>query len=164
MDILNIDPRVLLIQIFGFVLLMLILKKFFFGPVGQMLASRREEIADTYQEAEQARATMENLRRDYEKRLTEVETEAHERIQAAVKEAQNVRDEILNDARAKADDILQRGEMELDRERKKAIVELREEVANLVISASSSILEKSLDDAAHRKLVEDFISSVGKTK
>lgn len=128
-----------------------------------MLETRRQEIAGTYATAEQARNEMENLRRDYEKRLDTIETEAHERIQAAVKEAQTARDEIMADARARSESILQRGQDELARERDKTVAALREEVVDLVIRASSRLLDRSMDDVTHRKLIDDFISSVGKT-
>lgn len=163
MDILNIDPRVLLIQIGGFILLLIVFKRFLFGPIGQVLEGRRQDIAETYATAERERGAMEGFRRDYEKRLAAIETESHEKIQAAIKEAQGIRDEIIADARSRSDSILSRGEAELAREREKTILDLRREVADLVINASSNLLDRSLDDAAHRKLIDDFISSVGKT-
>jgi F-type H+-transporting ATPase subunit b len=107
---------------------------------------------------------MEQLRTDYERRLAGIEAEARQKIQTAIKEAQSVRDEIIADSRGRAEGILQRGQEELLREREKTLVALRQEVADLVIGASSRLIERSLDDAAHRKLVDDFISSVGKTK
>lgn len=164
MDILNIDLRVLAIQAGGFILLLLVFKKFLFGPIRQVLENRRQEIADTYSAAERERNTMEEFRRDYEKRLAGIEAEAHEKIQAAIKEAHGIRDEIIADARTKSESILLRGEEELAREREKTVAELRADVANLVIGASSNLLEQSLDDKAHRKLIDDFISSVGEAK
>jgi F-type H+-transporting ATPase subunit b len=163
-NILNIDPKVVLIQIFGFVLLMLIFKKFFFGPIGQVLEDRKNTIAEGYAAADRAKAEMENLRKEYVDRLTAIEAEGAEKIQTAVKEAQAVRDEIVGEARAKAEAVVERGTQELERERQKAIAELREEVANLAIGASSKLLERSLDDKAHRKLIDDFISSVEASK
>lgn len=161
---LGIDPTVIVVNIIGFLLLVAVLRKFLYSPVTTMLENRKEEIANTYAAAERERNTMEGLRQDYEKRLAGIEAEAHERIQAAIKEAQGIRDEIIEDARAKAESILLRGEEELVREREKAVEELRAEVASLVIAASSNLLERSLDDESHRKLIDDFISSVGEAK
>ena len=164
MDILNMDPKVLLLQIFGFILMLWLFKRYLFGPVGEALENRRKEIAATYSAADQAKAEMEELRRDYEKRIADIETEAHEKLQAVIKEAQGIKDEIVNDARSRAEAVLQRGADELIRERDKTIVAMRQEVADLVISAASNLIDKTMDEPTHRKLVDDFISSVGKTK
>lgn len=161
---LGINPELILVNIIGFVLLLLLLKKFLYGPILQMLDARKSDIQATYDAAENQRESMEELRKDYEKRLAGIEADANERIQAAVKEAQGIRDEIINDARGKSEDILRRGQEELARERQKTIAELREEVANLAIGASSKLLERSMDTAAHRKLIDDFISTVGKAQ
>ncbi len=164
MSILNIDWRVLLLQIGGFILLLLVFRRYLFGPIKQLLEDRRMEIADTYASANRERESMEQLRRNYEKRLEGIESEARERIQAAIKEAQGIRDDIVSEARSKAEAVLKRGEEELGRERDKTIVELRREVADLVIGASSKLLERAIDEPTHRKLIDDFISSAGEVK
>lgn len=52
---LNIDPAVILVNIVGFLILLALLRRFFFGPVGRFLAERRQEVARTVTEAEAAR-------------------------------------------------------------------------------------------------------------
>ena len=158
---LAIDPKLIVVNIIGFLLLFWLLKKLMYKPITQMLDTRKEDIQSTYDAAEAHKDSMEELRKDYERRLAGIEAEAHEKIQAAVKEAQGIRDQIVGEARTKAEAVLQRGAEEIERERQKAITELRQEVANLAIGASSKILERDVDDAAHRKLVDDFISSAG---
>jgi len=148
------------VNIIGFLILVALLKKYLYRPIMEIIESRQKEVADTYSAAERERDAMEELRRDYEKRLSGIEAEAREKIQAAIKEAQAARDEIIADARERAEALLRRGEEELAREREKAIVELREEVANLIISASSKLIEKEMNDDAHRRLVDEFISNL----
>lgn len=149
-----------MVNIIGFLILVALLKKYLYRPIMEIIESRQKEVADTYSAAERERDAMEELRRDYEKRLSGIEAEAREKIQAAIKEAQAARDEIIADARERAEALLRRGEEELAREREKAIVELREEVANLIISASSKLIEKEMNDDAHRRLVDEFISNL----
>lgn len=161
---LGINPALIVVNVLGFVLLLWLLKRFLYGPITQVLAGRAEDVRSTYAAAESEKSAMEELRRDYEKRLDGIEAEAHARIQAAIKEAHGVRDEIVEDARSRAEVALRRGQDELVREREKTVVALREDVADLVVRASSRLLERSLDDAAHRKLVDEFISGVGKAK
>jgi F-type H+-transporting ATPase subunit b len=159
---LGIDPKLIVINILGFIVLLIILKKYMYGPITGLLAQRAEDIRSTYDAAEQEKSAAEQFRLEYEKRIAQVETEAHEKIQASIKEAHGIRDEIVNEARAKAELALARGLDELAREREKTVVALREEVADLVIGATSRILEQTIDEKTHRKLVDDFISGVGK--
>lgn len=160
MDILHIDLRVLLVQIGGFVLLLLIFKRFLFGPVGNILESRKQEIASDYENAERDRSLAEDLRQDYERRLAGIEVEARERIQAAIKEGQEHRDALLAEAREEAERLVRRGEEELEREHAKAMVELREEVVDLAISSARKMIERSLDDPTHRAMIKEFIDSI----
>ena len=160
MDILHIDVRVLLVQIGGFALLLLVFKRFLFGPVSHILESRKQEIASDYENAERDRSLAEDLRQDYDRRLAGIEVEARERIQAAIKEGQEHRDALLAEAREEAERLVRRGEEELEREHAKAMVELREEVVDLAISSARKLIERSLDDPTHRAMIKDFIDSI----
>jgi len=157
---LGIDPKLILVNIIGFVILLAILKKFLYGPVTQALDGRAEDIRSTYAQADAEKARMEELRADYERRLADIEAEARRRIQAAIKEAQVSREHILNEAREQADKVISRGQEEIVREKEKAIVELRREVADLTINAAGKLIGRSLDEAGDKRLVEDFIKSI----
>jgi len=160
---LGIDPKVMAAQVTGFILLWLVLAKFLFRPVLALLSARNQDIKTMYEDAEGERAKAEEFRADYEKRLAGIEAEARGRIQAAVKEAQSARNDILADAKSRTEDILRRGQEELAREREKALAQLREEVVNISLAAAGKLIEESLDEARHRRLVSDFIDRIGTT-
>jgi F-type H+-transporting ATPase subunit b len=167
MDILQqlgIDPKVIAAQVTGFILLWIVLSKFLFRPVLNMLDERKQDIKSTYDAAEDERAKAEESRADYERRLAGIEAEARSHIQAAVKDAERAKSEIMADAKARSQDILRRGQEELAREREKTLAQLREEVVNISISAAGKIIGESLDEDKHRKLVGDFIDRIETTK
>jgi F-type H+-transporting ATPase subunit b len=157
---LGIDPKLIVVNIIGFLLLLAILKKFLYKPVTQVLADRAEDIRSAQAAAEAEKARMEELRADYERRIADIEAEARQKIQTSVKEAQEIREHILAEARENSDKILTRAEAEIVRESEKAMVELRREVVDLTINAASKLIGRSLDDAGNKKLVDDFINSV----
>lgn len=159
-DILHIDWRVLVVQIGGFVLLLLVFKKFLFGPIGRILETRKQEISTEYEVAERDRVFAEELKLEYEQRLATVDTEVREKIQEAIKEGQHHRDAILAEAREEADKLLRRSEEEIERDLAKAMVQLREEVVDLAISSTRKLIDRSLDDATHRAIIRDFIDSI----
>jgi F-type H+-transporting ATPase subunit b len=103
---------------------------------------------------------MERLRDEYEQRLANIEAEARAQIQQAVKEAQQVREQILAEARQQAEKMIRDAEEVIRYEREKALAEMRTQVVDLTLLATSRILQESVDDARHRKMVEDFIDQV----
>lgn len=161
---LNIDPKVMAAQVTGFILLWIVLAKYLFRPVLAMLQARDQEIKTMYENAESERTQAEEFRADYEKRLADIEAEARSHIQAAVKDAEAAKNDILAEARSRSEDIRRRGQEDLAREREKTLVQLRKEVVDISLSAAGKLIEESLDEAKHRRLVSDFISRIGATK
>ncbi|HEY3298809.1 MAG TPA: F0F1 ATP synthase subunit B [Armatimonadota bacterium] len=161
---LGIDPTVIAASIMGFVLLWIFLAKFLFKPVIGVLKTREEDIRSTYEAADGEKAKANEFRAEYEKRLAGIEAEARTRIQSAVKDAEDAKNQILAEARERSEDILRRGQEDLVREREKTLAQIREEVVDLTVSAAGKLIGESLDDAKHRKLVTDFIDRIGTSK
>jgi len=161
---LGIDPKIIASQIIGFVLLWMLLKKFLFGPVMGLVQSRENEIKATYDKADAERSAAEQLKAQLDARLAAIEAEARTKIQAAIKEAQTAKDDMLAEARARVEDTLRRGQEDLAREREKILAEIREQTVDLSIAAAGKIIGESLDQARHRRLVNDFIDQIGSAK
>jgi len=161
---LHIDPKVMAAQVTGFILLWILLAKVLFRPVLALLHAREQEIKTTYEQAHATRSAADELKSELEQRLAGIEAEARSRIQAAVKDAQDAKDDILADARTRAEGIRQRGQEDLAREREKTLAALREQVVDISLSAAGKLIEASLDEAKHRKLVKDFVNRIGSAK
>lgn len=157
----GIEPALLLTQIIGFLILLALLKRFAFGPLFSILDQHQADIKATYDQLDDDRKRMEQTRREYEQRLAGIEAEARERIQAAVKEAQELSLRIKADAQKQADAIVEGGRSESERERQKAFLEMRQQVVSLSIAAAGKVVGASLDTGGHAKMVDDFITSVG---
>lgn len=164
LHVLGIDPRVMAAQVTGFVILWILLAKYLFRPMLALLDARRQEIRLTFENAQAEREKAEQFRAEYESKLAGIEAEARSRIQAAVKEAQDAKNQILEEARSRSEEILRRGQEELAREREKTLAQLREEMVNVSLEATRKLIEESLDEAKHRKLVSDFIDRIGAPK
>ncbi len=158
---LDISWQALLIQIVGFLLLVAVMKKYLFGPIGGILEARQNDIQGTLDQIQRDRQAMETSRQEYEARLAAIEAEARDRIQNAIKEAQGMKDEIVGAARTEADRLVSHARDEIVREKQQALVELRTHVADLAVNAAGKILRRSVDDRTHRELVSDFINQVG---
>jgi F-type H+-transporting ATPase subunit b len=160
-NILQITPQALLLQIVSFLLLIWLMRRFLFGPIGGILEARQNEVRSTLDQVYRDREAMETSRREYEARLAGIEAEARDRIQAAIKDAQGMKEEIIGAAHTEADRLVTHAREEVVREKQRAMVELRTQVADLAVEAAGKILRRSVDDRAHRELVTDFINQVG---
>lgn len=160
-NILHLSWQVLLSQFLAFAILVWVLGRFLFRPVQGIIEARQQEVRSTLEQAAADRRAMEQSRREYEQRLATIEAEARDKIQAALKEAQTLKEELIATAHSEAERIVRRGEEEIRREKQKALVELREEVADLAVMAATKILGDAIDERQHRALIQDFVGKVG---
>ena len=72
-----------------------------------------------------------------------------------------MKEEIIGSAHQDAERLAAHAKEEVIREKQRAMVELRTQVADLAVTAAGKILGRSVDDRAHRELVSDFIGQVG---
>ena len=162
LEALGIEWQFLLIQMVGFLILVGLLTKFAFGPIYGLLQQRQDTIRHDLDEAESRRVEMERLQREYETRLAQIEDEARDKIQAAVRDAQTARDEIIARAQAESQRIVERGNEDIQRERDKAMAEMRDQLADLVVRAASRVIQQNLDPRSHARLIDDVIAGVGR--
>ncbi len=143
-----------------FLVLFPVLKFFYFKPLGDAIQERTTDLERTFSEAEDLRNQMGQMRTDYERRLVETEAEARTAIQAQIKEAQTLRQTLMAEATAKADDMVRRANQEIEAEKNKVLSEIRLEVVNLTMAATTKLIGENMDSAKNRKLVTDFIDHV----
>jgi F-type H+-transporting ATPase subunit b len=156
-----IDPRQVITQILGFLILVWVLRQFAWGPLIGMLEARRQKIAGEFKEADRLKAEAQELRARYEQELRGIEAQARARIQEAMAEGQKVAGEIRSQAQSEATSRVQRADDEIAREREKAKEILKEQIISLSIRSAEKILRQKLDDPSQRKLAAEFIDEVG---
>ena len=87
--------------------------------------------------------------------------EAARIISDAKKDAQFTADKMIKDAETEAHDIKVRAEADIEQEKKKAVNEAKDEISSLALDIAGKVVEKEINEADHRKLIDDFISKVG---
>lgn len=163
-ETLGIDPKVILLQIIAFILLYVILRRFLFQPLYAVMAERSEEIAEGLEAGERNKEALARLEEERQQVLAQAREEGREQVRRAVKEADEVRDRMVADARDEAQEIRTRGHEAVAREREQAALTLRQQVVDMAILAASRAVLQRLDERAHRRAVEDFISQLEQTQ
>jgi len=156
-----IDPKLVITQILGFLLMVWVLGRFAWKPMLAALEARRQKIAGEFAEAEKRQTAADETRARYEQELRGVEQQARQRLQEAVAEGQRVAAEIHAQAQGEAQARLERNRDEIAREREEAREVLKEQTVVLAIRTAEKILQSKLDDPAQRKLAAAFIDEVG---
>jgi F-type H+-transporting ATPase subunit b len=150
-----------LLQLIAFLLLIWAIRKWLLGPINTILEARQNEVQQTLDTIYEDRRAVETSRKEYETRIATIEAEARDRIQASIKEAQGIKEEIVRSAHTEAERMIERAREEIVREKQQAMVELRTQVADLAVSAAGKILRRSVDERVQRELVSDFITQAG---
>jgi F-type H+-transporting ATPase subunit b len=156
-----IDVRQFATQIVGFLLVLFILGKYAWPPVLGFIEERRKKIADDLDHARQENERAVKLRADLEQELKGIEAKARARIQEAVTEGQRVASEIKAGAQKDVTQRLQRLNSEIEVERDKAMLALKQDLVKMTIEATEKILREKLDEKTQRRLVEEFIGQAG---
>ena len=151
------DPGLIIWTTIIFTLLLIVLKKFAWKPILRAVDERNNSIEKALKSAEKAKKEMEMLNADNERILTEAKKERD----TLLKEAREIKEQIINDARAKAnsesDKILDSAKEQIANEKMKAITELKNSVGMLSIEIAEKVLKRELKDKANQ---EEFIEAV----
>ena len=139
----------------------LIIKKFLFKPVKKMLAAREEEVQAIYSNAEKAQTEAEQMRSEYTERLSRAKAEAAEIVGSATRRATMRSEEILRESSQQAAAMMKKAENTIEQERRKAMNELKDEVASLSVMIASKVVERDVKEADHERFIEEFIDKVG---
>lgn len=164
MDILNtlgVDIKAIIIQAIGFLILLFVLKKYLFGKISAMIKERSDGIKSAYTKIDDDRVTAERLKAEYLKKISDVEAEVARRIQEAVSEGKKLSEEIFKRAGEEVERMKVQAQESIDRERNKAIAEIRSQVITLSIMASSRIIQQTISHQSAEKLVDEFIEEIG---
>jgi len=145
----------------GFILFVLVLAKYAWGPILDTLDNRREKIEKDYAAAEKNLAEAEELKGEFELKLADIKVIERERVQEAVKRGEGLADGIVEKARKGAEETRHKVEQDLELEAHKAQLELRDSVVAMAIGAAEKVIGERLDDAMHRKLISDYIDNLG---
>ena len=138
-----------------FLLLLLLLAKFAWKPIIGGINARNKSIEEALQLAERTKQEMKLLQADNEK----IVVEARKERDALLKEARELKDQIVSQAKKEASDeaqkLIQSAKQAIENEKKNAIQELKAQVAEISIEIAEKILTKELEN---KKTSEDIIS------
>ena len=139
---------------------MLILRKFAFPLIGEALDKRRMAIDESINAAARTKEEADQLLEEYRARLKEAREQAEDIVARSRKAADSHMDEAKGAAKEYREELLESTRKDIETETRRALDEIRKEVADLTVIATEKVTRKSLDDADHRRLIEEALSEV----
>lgn len=160
----SIDPGTIVFTLINTLIIFLIFRIFLFKPVCKILDKRKEMAASEIADAQKAKAEAEKTEQEYLAKLADAKSEAAEIVKAATLRAQAREDEIISEANKKAADIRTRAEESIERDKQRAVNEIKDEISSMVIMAASKVVEKEISQQDNEELISGFLAEVGSAK
>jgi F-type H+-transporting ATPase subunit b len=137
-----------------------ILNKLAFPRIAAALDRRRQAIEESIDTAQRTRREADELLEEYRARLREAREQAEDIVARARKASEAVQEEAKASARQRREELLEATRRDIEAETRRALDEIRKEVATLTIDATEKITRKALDDEDHRRLVQEALEEV----
>ena len=143
-----------------FTISLYVLKKVVFPRIQEMLDKRQHAIDESIDAAANTRKEADELLKEYRERLAEAREQAEEILNRARKAAETTEAAALDDGKAKREEMLESTKREIEAETRRAIQDIRNEVADLTILATEKITRKTLTEDDQKRLVEEALSEL----
>lgn len=147
-----------------FIALFLVLRRFAWPAILAATEAREQKIANQLSEAERLNTEAKAALEEHRKLLQGARQEAHDLVAEARGVAEKEREGLLAKARAEQEQILERAKREIATERERAVAELRREAVEVSLAAASKLINERLTAEADRKLVTDYLASIGQAR
>lgn len=146
----------------AFIVVFAALAKYVFPKLEEGLADRERRIKEDLEKAEATKTEAEKILEDYTKRVSQAREESNKIIEEARQSADQVRKDLIAKSEAEARLILGKAQNQLEAEKDRALSELQTQLAAWSTEIASKIVERELDPATQKELVEKFIIEVQK--
>jgi F-type H+-transporting ATPase subunit b len=143
-----------------FALLVFILSRFAFGPITAAVRAREAALEEAIAMAKKDRDDAATLLAEHRAQIEGARGEAQRFIAEGRAAAETMKAQMLDQTRVQQQELLERARRDIDSEKTKAIDELRREAIDLAIAGAGKVIERNLDDAGNRKLVESYLATL----
>ena len=154
------NPGLMIWTVICFAIAFLVLRKFAFGPIQGVIDERRKRIRDALEEAERSREEARRLLEEHRSLLGRARSDAEEILAEGRKVAEAQRQRMKDETEAERQRRLEETSRQIQAETTRALEQIRAEVADLTLLATAKVTGKALDEADHRRLIDEAISEL----
>lgn len=143
-------------QLIAFVMFAVFCMKYVWPPIVTAMAERQKRIAEGLDAADKAARDLEQAKSQIEDELKQARSQVTELLEQANKRSSQIVEEAQDKARAEADKIMASAQAQIAQEAAQAREALRADVARLAVVGAEKVLQATVDQEAHKKLLADL--------
>ncbi|MGW7778676.1 F0F1 ATP synthase subunit B [Staphylococcus xylosus] len=144
-----------------FGILFLLLKKFAWGPLKDVMDKREHDINKDIDDAEQAKLNAQKLEEQNKQTLKETQDEVQRILEDSKVQARKQHEEIIHEANIRANGMIETAQNEINSEKERAIADINNQVSELSVLIASKVLQKEISEKDQKALVEKYIKEAG---
>lgn len=157
---LSVDVWTLVLQASSILIILLVLYRFLFKPIGDIIEKRQKFVEDSLSNAETQREQAAKLLADYQQQIKNAESEAQQIVQRAARDAEEFSKKRRAEVEAEAERMVERAKEEIEAERRKALASIRNEVTSLTIQVAERVIGREVKSEDHSRLVDDMLQQI----
>lgn len=158
---LNVSPLNLLLTVLNLLVLLVLMRKFLYKPVLDVIARRQELIDGQFKQAGTLKEEAEQLKKQYELQMAEIKEEQEKTVKEAGIKAREEYDKILADANRKAGRIVEEAKKTGEEERVRIQKAAEVEMAGMVAAAAAKIVSDTASEQNNRVIYDEFLKKAG---
>ena len=151
------DTLVVLISI---ILLLFLVKYFAWDKIEAMLEARRQKISKDLDEAEKKRKVAEEIQANAKEIIHNAEAKGQEILNTTREAASKMQDEMIKEGRDVVSRMKLDGQREVDSMKQRALAQMQDQIVDLSVQLASQILNKELTEQTHQDVIESFIEGL----
>jgi F-type H+-transporting ATPase subunit b len=162
--LIQVTPGLMIWTIVCFLVVLFVLKRYAFGPVQQMIDTRRERIQSAIDEADHARAEARELLEEHKKLIGQAKSEAEEILSEARRVAEAQRERVKVETEEDRQRRLEETRRQIEQATQQALGQIRDEVGKLSLLAAEKITRKSLTGDDQQRLIDEALAEIDFTQ
>jgi len=162
-DLLKVNPGLVFWTVVTFSLVLLVLWKFAWSPIIKGIDDRNSKIEDDLAESEKLRTDAEKLLKETTEKLESSKQESLDIINEGKKDADVLKNKIIEEARAESKLVKDRATGEIEQAKKKALEELDHKMADLTVAVLAKVLKTDITKEEHKKIIAEEIQTIRKS-
>jgi F-type H+-transporting ATPase subunit b len=157
---LNLEPGMMIWAWVTFLCLLFILYKTAWKPLLHTIETREKTIRDSLESAQSAREEAQTLLEKHQAMMRSAENDAQKLISDYKRMAEKMHKEMIVKAKQESEKIINRAQIEIEGEKEAAMIAMRREVVDLVVTATKKFIEDTLDEERQNRLIEKYIPGI----
>lgn len=148
-------------MLIAFIVIAIILGKFGWPVVENILDKREAAVKEALEKSEAARVESERVLAEYKKQLEDAKSQSAQIVSDAKKTGESVKADITAKAQGEAEAMIEKARAAIEAEKKAAIAELQGSVADTSVAVASRLIGQDLSDDEHRAIIERYVNEAG---